>query len=642
MNRSVICYLSARDSDGAARVISLARALPDLEFIVVGDSSHAAAESLRFTAAGLEHVRFIQLPATLGKGAALRAGLNMACSEYVCFLDLGGVLEPRALMDLFDELEHCPDLDGIAANRFAAPARLRASLGNRVVIAAFNRYARALFKIPNRDPQGSVKMFRRASLVRLFEDLRLYNHGFDAELLFQARRIGLNVADMPVSWTAGRRHWPLAATALNTLVSLMLLRLAHSSLAKIPLVSLLGRRFSLPVKRSYSIMIFCWRDPLNPLAGGGEVYLHEQAKSWVQAGHRVTWFAQAVKGSPCEAVVDGIHVVRRGKFPFVFAMGALWYLLKSPRDFDFIIDCMNGIPFFTPLFSTKPKVCLVYHVHSHHFRTELPPVLAQFAIFVETKLVPLIYRRTGFVTISESTRREMLELRMTKIPITLIHSGVSPALVPGAKSPAPMVLYLGRLKRYKRVRNLINAFAEIKQRMPDAQLVIAGTGDDEEPLREYVRGLGVAGVRFMGRVDELMKLRLMQEAWVFGMPSSIEGWGIVVIEANACGTPAVVYNVNGLREAVVDGKTGFIADSDREFTGALIRILEDQALRHEMSSDAIEWAQTFSWKRTATKTLETIRDAQPWRAIFEPVAGGSWILSSTSADARRHTAPTKR
>ena len=85
---------------------------------------------------------------------------------------------------------------------------------------------------------------------------------------------------------------------------------------------------------------------------------------------------------------------------------------------------MNGIPFFTPLYSTKPKVCLVYHVHSHHFREELPWPLSTIAVTLETKIVPFIYRNTRFLTISESSRLEMERVHMSHHPIEIIESGV--------------------------------------------------------------------------------------------------------------------------------------------------------------------------------------------------------------------------
>jgi glycosyltransferase involved in cell wall biosynthesis len=175
---------------------------------------------------------------------------------------------------------------------------------------------------------------------------------------------------------------------------------------------------------------------------------------------------------------------------------------------------------------------------------------------------------------------------------------------------------------------LIDAFCAIRSEIPNARLVIAGTGDDEGDLRDYAAAKGVGGISFFGRVSEEMKTQLMQEAWVFAMPSSIEGWGIVVVEANACGTPAVAFDVSGLRDCIVHGKTGLLAQDVPEFTRYLMEVLSNESLRTDLSCEAFAWAREFSWNAAATRTLALIRQLQPWRAVFEPDISvpGAWTL----------------
>lgn len=624
--RAAILYADKGGVGTGAWLSELSRALPHVQFIAVADSVEGASEVLR-AAAVSPNVRHLQLETRLGKGAALRAGFNATAAELVAFVSMDGTLAASEIDGLFDSLEQSPDADGIVADRFGGS--YEGSARRRLSSSMLNAFSRALFGLKMRDPQSPLKVFRRAAIVRIFEDLRLYDRGFDVELLFQAKRQHLRLEERPVVWRAIEECSPSLGTGISVAFALLLLRLAHSPLSRIPAVYLLGRNYHVPVKRSYSIMVFCWRDPKNPAAGGGEVYLHEQARWWIKAGHKVTWFAQRFEGAPKRETVDGIEVVRWGGFPSVFLLGGVWYLTRETRDFDFIIDCMNGIPFFTPLFSTKPKCCLIYHVHSHHFKSELPPVIGAVASFVETKLVPVIYSRTRFLTISPSTKEEMEQLHMSRLPIGLVHSGVDPSATPGKRAAVPTVLYLGRIKKYKRVRKLIDAFAAVKHDVPDARLVIAGTGDDLDDLKQYAREAGCGGIEFTGRVSEEEKVRLMQEAWVFGMPSSIEGWGIVVIEANACATPCIVYDVNGLRDCVVDGKTGYIVDTDAEYEARLRALLTDGALRERLSAQALQWSRNFSWAKTAERTLEQIRLSQPWRAVFEPVEGTGLSIQPT-------------
>jgi glycosyltransferase involved in cell wall biosynthesis len=276
----------------------------------------------------------------------------------------------------------------------------------------------------------------------------------------------------------------------------------------------------------------------------------------------------------------------------------------------------------------KPKICLLYHVHAHHFRDELPRIVADLAVWIESRFVPFVYRFTRFATISDSSRADMRALGISKLPIVTIHSGVSADHVPGMKAAVPTIAYVGRIRRYKQIRKLLDAFALVKADIPDARLVIAGTGDDLSSLDGEIRRRGLCDVELLGRVDDATKVRVMQEAWVFGMPSQIEGWGIVVIEAAACGTPTVAFDVNGLRDCIVPGSTGFLARDDASFAHYLRDLLGDPHVRERMSEAALRWSKRFSWERTAARTLESIRIAQPWRAVFEPIEGRSWGLRS--------------
>lgn len=634
---ALIVNVSDGNPQYAARVVKIAQRLSNVQ-VIAAASRLTREDSQRWSQAQMDctNLQVRDVGEDLGKGAALRSALNQTRASFVAFLDLDGDVDPRNIEEIFRKIESENEVDGIIGCRWGIGARSSASLQRTLTSRAFAFFARAVLSLKVHDPQSPLKVFRRSALLTVFERLRLYNHGFDAELVFHAQRAGLRLKEVALDWSARPHTWRPVPVGLRTALSLLAARLLNSWVSKVPFVDLLGRRYSIPVKRSYSILMYCWRDPKNPLAGGGEAYLYEQAKCWAAAGHKVTWFAQSYTGSVQAETVDGVRFVRWGRFPFVFLLGAIWYVFRSDRQFDFIIDCMNGIPFFTPLFSTKPKVCLVYHVHSHHFRTELPPVIGSIAAFVETKVVPVIYRNTRFLTISDSTKSEMEALHFSRHPISLVHSGVSSALHPGVKATRPTIVHLGRLKKYKRVRTLIDAFCEIKKDLPDAALLIAGTGDDEAPLREYVAAKGIDGVQFCGRVSEAKKAQLLQGAWVFGMPSSIEGWGIVVIEANACATPAVAFDVGGLRDCIVNGKTGLLAKSEAEFTSSLRRVLTDENLRRLLSEEAATWAHQFTWDAAAQRTLSLIRQMQPWRAVFEPdmAVPGSWLLK-IAENARR-------
>ncbi|MBI2595067.1 MAG: glycosyltransferase, partial [Candidatus Colwellbacteria bacterium] len=310
------------------------------------------------------------------------------------------------------------------------------------------------------------------------------------------------------------------------------------------------------------ILIFNWRDTRHVFAGGAETYTHELAKRWVKEGYSVTVFCGNDRKSSRNETIDGVHIVRRGGFYLVYLWAFVYYMFKFRGRFDVILDCENGIPFFASLYAKEPVYCLLHHVHQEVFRKYLNLPMAFIARMLEGHLMPWAYRNVGFITISDSSREGMKELGLIGAGIEIIHPGVNlKELSPGPKHERPTILYLGRLKAYKSVHVLIQAFKRILERMPEARLVIAGSGEEQNKLEKLTAELDVAGqVEFTGKVTEEEKVRLLQEAWVFVNPSYIEGWGITTIEANACGTPVVAADVPGLRDSVNNPHCGLLVE----------------------------------------------------------------------------------
>ncbi len=361
------------------------------------------------------------------------------------------------------------------------------------------------------------------------------------------------------------------------------------------------------------ILIFNWRDTRHVFAGGAEVYVHEIAKQWVAAGHQVMQFSGNDGMSPRNETIDGVHIIRRGGFYFVYFWAAVYYVLRLRKcDFDVLIDSQNGIPFFTPLYTRRPVYCLMHHVHQEVFTRSLAKPLAWFARFLEKDLMPLVYRGVPFITVSESSKADIEALGLGHAGIEVVHPGVDlRELAPGVKHSVPMVLYLGRLKAYKSIDVLIRAFARVLLRIPDAQLVIAGSGEEEKSLKQLVSELELEDqVTFAGKVSEPEKVSLLQRAWLFVNPSFMEGWGITTIEANACATPVVASNVPGLRDSVRNPHTGYLVEHGNveKFAERMIDILGDTALRQRMSVEAMAWANRFDWTNSSKRFLEIINE----------------------------------
>jgi glycosyltransferase involved in cell wall biosynthesis len=357
------------------------------------------------------------------------------------------------------------------------------------------------------------------------------------------------------------------------------------------------------------IVVFSWKDIYHDFAGGSEVNIHEQAKRWAARGHRVTMVTSRPKGSLFRDSIDGVDIYRAGGRFTVYLFAPLVYLALLRKQTDVILDIINGIPFFTPIFSRKPKVGLIHHVHQDMFLVELGQVLGRFGKSVERFVVPLLYRDVPIICVSQSTAQcvEDVFYRGERIDVTVIHNGIDQSFysMDGyRKFDKPTVLYLGRLKKYKRLPKLISLITEARKKVPDAELLIVGVGDAIGEAEEEIRRLGADEfVHMLGYVSDDEKARLYRQAWVTATASMVEGWGLTVIEANACGTPSLAFNVPGLNESIVHGSTGMLASDDNEFVRYLVDVLQNQDLRGELSQECQTWSHTFSWDETAEKTL---------------------------------------
>lgn len=363
-----------------------------------------------------------------------------------------------------------------------------------------------------------------------------------------------------------------------------------------------------PGKEARRVLIYNWRDGKHKYAGGAEVYIQELAKRWVKEGLLVTIFCGNDGDSPREDLINGIHIIRRGGFYMVYIWAFWYYLIRFRGKFDVIIDCQNGIPFFTPLFAKEKIYCLMFHVHQEVFARSLSKPLALFAQVLENRLMPWAYRKVPFITISPSSKQEIQALDLGNAGIEIVYPGIDLNRYKSgsSKSSNPLILYVGRLQYYKSVDVLIQATKKIIKRVPKAQILIAGDGDKKQELESLAVSLGVdKKIIFLGKVSESEKVKLYQKAWVFVNPSLKEGWGITSIEANACGTPVVASNVPGLKDSVNDSQTGNLVDygDADELANKVVSLVRNERVRSSMMQKSIEWAKQFDWQKSARKSL---------------------------------------
>lgn len=359
-----------------------------------------------------------------------------------------------------------------------------------------------------------------------------------------------------------------------------------------------------------SILIFNWRDTKHVWSGGAEVYIHELAKRWVAKGHKVTLFCGNDGRDPRYEKIDGVDIVRRGGFCFVYVWAFFYYIFRLRGKYDIIIDSENGIPFFTPLYCKEKIFLLIHHVHQEVFRQSLPYPAYLLASFLEQKLMPLVYRRTQVITVSPSSKADILDHNLTKHEPHIIYNGVDlQQYKPAAKSAIPLFSYIGRLKEHKSIPVFIKAAGIVINKIPNAKFIIAGDGPDKDRLFKLVRKLKLDHIiQFLGYISEAEKISLMQKSWACINPSLIEGWGITNIEANACGTPVIASNVAGLRDSVHNPHSGFLIPYGHveDFARHMELLTNDFRLREKMSKESIQWAKKYQWDTSADQALKLI------------------------------------
>lgn len=356
-----------------------------------------------------------------------------------------------------------------------------------------------------------------------------------------------------------------------------------------------------------------WRDLRNPLAGGAEVHAHEVLSRLAARGWECTLVSHAVPGLPARETDSGYTILREGGASTFNA--TVWSQLPSwiaQSRAQLVVDDSNKIAFFAPWRTKVPVVALIHHLFGSAIFREASLPVALYVNLAE-RLVPRCYGRVPVMTGSPSARAEFLELGMRDV--VDVGEGVDLAGYgppeEGERDP-DLLLYLGRIKKYKGLEVLLRTVAALAPAHPRIRLEIAGSGDDVPRLRGIARELGVdRRVAFLGRVSEEDKIRLYRRASVALNSSLKEGWGLTSIEANGCGTPVVASDVPGLCDSVRDGETGFLVPFGDHASMAerVGRILSNRELASRMRVRCLEWASEHTWDRVADRTERVLERA---------------------------------
>ena len=371
------------------------------------------------------------------------------------------------------------------------------------------------------------------------------------------------------------------------------------------------------------ILFLNWRDLGNPAAGGAEAYTEQIARRFARAGVLLTLFTAEYDNAPPYDWANGYLVVREGGRFGVYRAAAR-HLRRYGHQYDAIVDFQNGIPFFAPRWVpvSTAVLCVVHHVHQAQFNMYFRWPLSLLGRFLEGGATRRVYRGRPFVAVSTSTRAEMRRQLGLRGPVHIVPNGVAslPSHVP--RSPTPVIAVVTRLVPHKQLHLLVEAVPELLIRWPDLHVVIAGAGPHRDSLAARVRELGLErAVTLPGWVSEQEKSDLLSRAWLTVAPSVAEGWGLTVLEANSLGTPAVAYDVPGLRDAVRDGRTGWLAPADSDLVIPLTRALDElsnPARGRFFTEQAKAWAGRFSWDATADRLANVLLSEMRFRELESP------------------------
>ena len=361
--------------------------------------------------------------------------------------------------------------------------------------------------------------------------------------------------------------------------------------------------------KTQHILWLAWKDYTHPQAGGAEVVLREFMQRQVADGHRVSLLTVRHKGAKAREMLDGIDIIRIGTNRYTHSFQALWHYVRHLRGrYDVVIETVNTAPYLSILFKTRAKRFALAHqlareVWFHELKSPLSHI--GYYILEPTALRLMSRAKVPLITISESTKQDIAKFGWNPERTHIVSEGIEMTPVDDLRATTkysrPTILSLGAMRGMKRTLHQIEAFEQAKKHIPDLRFKLAG--DSKSPYGQQVLERIAASpykddIEYLGRVSPTDKITLMRRCHLIVVTSVKEGWGLIVTEAASQGTPAVVYDVDGLRDSVRNGETGIVSQpTPASMADGIVELLTDpqryQAVRH----NAWEWSQDITFDK---------------------------------------------
>jgi glycosyltransferase involved in cell wall biosynthesis/O-antigen/teichoic acid export membrane protein len=501
-----------------------------------------------------------------GKGAALREGLMQGRGRYLGFLDSDFALSPTLLLE-FAKVVHEEGPDIAFGSKRHPESKVSYPPLRRLFSFSYEQLSRLLFRAPLRDTQTGIKVIRRDVLIATLPSMVEKNFGFDLELFVVAREMGYSdFVEIPVEIDA---KFPSSVSiksirgllwdTLAIFYRLRILRYYDRATGPVsaeppertegirPLNVVGELEIVHAPRRDLRILILNWRDVSHPNAGGAEFYTESVARHWINEGHHVTLFCASIAGRPHSEVQNGLHIIRRGTRYSVYREARNYYRNEGRGLYDLVVDEINTRPFLSPKWvDDVPVIGLAHQVCRELWYLQMPYPLAWIGHHILEPKWLKSYHSTNVVTVSESSRESLSEYGMNNVHVVPEGGSTEAPTEPLAREARPTVVFIGRLEAHKRPQEAIRAFSMLHDHDPRAVMWIIGSG----PMESQLRKSSPPGVQFLGSVSQSEKFERLQRAHVLIATSVREGWGLVVSEAAALGTPSIAYDVAGLRDSV--------------------------------------------------------------------------------------------
>lgn len=360
-----------------------------------------------------------------------------------------------------------------------------------------------------------------------------------------------------------------------------------------------------------NILVFSWRDPIHPLAGGAEQVMHEHMKGWIKKGHEVTLFSSRFKGSRQKETLDEVQIIRKGYQYLGVQVSGFFYFLGNKKKYDFVVDQFHGLPFFTPLYIKKPKLAVIQEpAREVWFKNPLPfplNIIIGVIGYIFEPFIFLFYKKTKFMTGSMSAKKDVTKLGIPNKNITVVPHGVilPKKKIKTGKEKQKTIVFLGILSKDKGIEDAIKCFSFLEN---DYNLWVVGKPETQKygkRIKKIAKRAAGNNIKFWGHVDKIKKFELLSRAHILINPSMREGWGLVNIEANSVKTPVIAYNSAGLIDSVKNGVSGIILNKNtpQDMARKVEEILDSKEEYEKLCEGAYEWSKNFDWQKSKEKSL---------------------------------------